>query len=55
MSRKVYIQATVRLVVEVDEGVEIGEVMDEVEITLNSDKADLLEAGVVDHEVTDSK
>jgi hypothetical protein len=55
--RKVYIEVKVKLVVNMDEGVEVGEVVDEVFPRLEGgdDKFDITYIEVLDYEVTDSK
>ena len=57
MSRKVYVELKVRLIVNVDEGTEIGEIVDELEydFTDTTGKADVEDSTISDYEVTDSK
>ena len=55
--RKVYVEVKVKLVLEMEEGVEVGEVIDEMDydFTSNTTNADIVDTEILDHEVTDSK
>ena len=55
--RKVYVNLTVRLILNVDDGVEISDVIDELDYDFsdNTGSADIVDTEIVDHEVTDSK
>ena len=55
--RKVYIEVKVKLVVNMDEGVEVGDVVDELQYDFSdtTGKADVLDTEIMDYEVTDSK
>ena len=57
MSRKVYVELKVRLIVNVDEGVEIGDVIDELEYNFSdtTGSAEVEDMTISDYEVTDSK
>ena len=57
MSRKVYVDLKVKLLLNVDEGVEIQEVLSDMEYSFisNSDNADVVDSEIEDWEVTDSK
>ncbi len=57
MSRKVYVNVTVRLIVDADEGVAISDVVSELDYDFRStmDGADVLDMEIRDHEVVDSK
>lgn len=59
MDRKVYIEVSIPIIVRVDEGVEISEVMDrmrfEGKLSKRFTKADLEDVGLFKWEVTDSK
>jgi len=55
--RKVYIEVQFRIIVEADEGVEICDVMDDLDYTLYSltDGASVIDTQMRDYEITDSK
>ena len=55
--RKVYVTVTTRLIIRADEGVDIDEVIQEMEydFTSQTDGADIEDTEIRDHEVTDSK
>ena len=55
--RKVYVEAKVKLIVRVDEGTEVSEVMDEMDYGFmdTTGKATVEDTEIVDYEVTDSK
>lgn len=57
MSRKVTVEVKYRLNLVVNEGVEVKEVMDELESTFvdQADKADVVGDEMIDYEVTDSR
>jgi hypothetical protein len=57
MARKVYVEVKVKLVLNMNEGIEVSEVLDEMDydFTSNHDGADILDMEILDHEVTDSK
>lgn len=57
MARKVYLEATVRLIVNMDDGVEVSEVVNEMGSTFVSqtDGADIEDAEILGFKVTDSK
>lgn len=57
MSRKVYVNVTTRLVINADEGVDISEVIQEMECDFvsNSKGANVENIEIVGHEITDSK
>jgi len=53
--RKVFIEAKVRLTLNVDEGVEIGEILSTIEATTGDDRAEVENFSIIESEVTDSK
>ena len=53
--RKVFVEVKVRLVIRADEGVEISEVLSELQVTTTHDGADIEDSEVLAFEVTDSK
>ena len=57
MSRKVYVNVTVRLVIRADEGVDISNVIDEADYSFKSNNpgADIEDTEIVNTEITDSK
>ena len=57
MSRKVYVTVQVKLIIEMEEGIEVAEVLDEMNYSFISQTggADIVDTVIVDHEVTDSK
>lgn len=58
MSRKVYIKAEIRLIVEIEEGQSIYDLMQEMdyEFTPSEDsQATILDTEILDYEITDSK
>ena len=57
MSRKVYVKVEVKLIVEVDEGTEVAEVIDEMDYNFNdtTGKATVLDTEIEDYDITDSK
>ncbi len=57
-TRKVDIEVKVRLVLNVDEGAEIGEIMDEMDYNFVPDvdsPADIVDTEILDYEIKDSK
>ena len=56
-SRKVYIELKVRVIATIDEGTEVGEVVDELDygFTDSTGKATIEDTEILDYEVTDSK
>jgi len=57
MSRKVYVNVTTRLIINADDGVDIDEVIQEMDYHFDSqvDGADIEDTEIVEHEITDSK
>lgn len=57
MSRKVYVELAVRLILDVDEGVEVSHVIDELDYSFNdtTDSARVEDTSIQDFEITDSK
>lgn len=57
MSRKVTVEVKVKLTINMDEGVDVSEVINELDynFTSNTDAADIEDTEIIDHEVTDSK
>ena len=60
MSRKVYVNVTVRLIIDMDDdedAPEVQEVISEMDYSFTSghDAADIVDTEIVNHEVTDSK
>lgn len=57
MSRKVYVEVKTRLIIEADEGVNISEVISEMDYDFlsNTSGASIIDTEIRDHEVTDSK
>jgi len=57
MDRKVYVNVTVRLIIRADEGVEINDVLENMEYNFISqtEGADIEDTEVQDWEITDSK
>lgn len=57
MSRKVFVEVKVKLVINADEGVDIGEVINEADYNFTSQTtgADIEDTEILDHEITDSK
>ena len=57
MSRKVTVEVKFQLQLVVDEGVEVKEIMDELDCSFvdNTDKASVVGDEMLDYEVTDSK
>ena len=57
MSRKVFVEVKVRLVINADEGVDIGNVINEADynFTSQTEGAEIEDTEILDHEITDSK
>ena len=57
MSRKVYVTVTTRLIIRADEGVDIDEVIQEMDydFTSQTEGADIEDTEITDYEITDSK
>ena len=57
MSRKVTIELKVKLIAEIDEGVEVSEIVDELDYSFSDQtgNATILDTEILDSEVTDSK
>ena len=55
--RKVTVQLEMRIMMSVDEGVEISDIIDELDYQVNdtTSSADILDAEITDYEVVDSK
>jgi len=55
--RKVFVEVKVKLVIDADEGVEISEVIDEMDYSFvdTTGKANIVDTEILDHEVKDSK
>ena len=55
--RKVYVNLQVRMILNMNEGVEVGEVIDEMDYNFKSQTtgADIIDTEIEGHEVTDSK
>lgn len=55
--RKVYINVTTRLIVRMDEGTEVSDVLENMDYNFisNTDSADIEDTEILDWEVTDSK
>lgn len=57
MSRKVYVNVTTRLILDMDEGIPVDEVISEMDydFTSQTDGVEILDTEIRDHEVIDSK
>lgn len=57
MSRKVYVTITARIIINMNEGVEVSEVIDDMNYSFDSNTvgADIFEEEIIDFEITDSK
>ena len=53
--RKVYVYANVKFVLQVDEGEEISDIMDEVYLASDSSTVDITSLQILNYEITDSK
>jgi len=57
MSRKVYVDIKIRAIINMEEGVEVDEVLNEMDYSMTSQTtgADIVDTEIMAHEVTDSK
>lgn len=57
MARKVTVEVKVKLTINMDDGVEVSEVINEMEYDFTStiDGADIEDTEIIDHDVTDSR
>lgn len=57
MSRKVYVEVKVKLIINMNEGIEVDEVINEMDYNFNSNTlgADMYDYSIEDYEVVDSK
>ena len=57
MTRKVYVQVTVRLIIDMEEGVEVGDVIQEMDYNFTStiDNTKVVDSEITEHEVVDVK
>jgi hypothetical protein len=57
MARKVYVEVKVQLIIDMDEGVEVSEVINEMVHNFDSEteNADIVDSEILGYEVTDSK
>ena len=57
MSRKVYVDVKVRLIINMEEGISVDGIINDMDYTFNSNKgnAEIVDSEIVDFEVTDSK
>jgi len=57
MSRKVYVEVTSRLIIHMDEGIEVSEVLENMDynFTYVEDRAEIVDTEIRDWEITDSK
>lgn len=55
--RKVYVEVKVKLIINMDDDVEVGDVIQEMDynFTDQTDKADIVDTEIMDYEVQDSK
>ena len=55
--RKVYVTAKIHLIFQIDDGIKIGDVIDELgyNFVSRTDGADIVETEIQDYDVTDSK
>jgi hypothetical protein len=55
--RKVYVEVKVKLILNMDDGIEVSDVIDEMDYNFTSTTtgADVYDSTIEDHEVTDSK
>jgi hypothetical protein len=53
--RKVYVEVKVKLIINCDEGLEISQIIDEMDYSFTTGKAEIEDTEILDHEVTDSK
>ena len=57
MSRKVYVEVKTRIIMDMEEGIEVGDVISEMdyEFTSQTENVDFVDTEIRDYEVTDSK
>jgi hypothetical protein len=57
MARKVYVTVKTRLIIEVEEGVSIDDIIQEMdyEFISNTENADITDTEIIEYEITDSK
>lgn len=57
MSRKVYVNVTTRLIINMDEGIKVSDVVSEMDYNFSSqtEGAEIVDTEIRDHEVKDSK
>ncbi len=55
--RKVYVEAKIKIIIDIDEGIEISEVMNELDwgFVSMTDNADVADVEMIDYEIVDSK
>ncbi|MDP8218654.1 MAG: hypothetical protein P9M03_08010 [Candidatus Theseobacter exili] len=55
--RKIYVEAKVKIVINADEGIEVSEIISEMDydFTSQTDRADIVDTEILDYEITDSK
>ena len=55
--RKVYVNLTVRLIIQAEEGIEISDIIDEMDYSFKADTegAEIVDTEIQEHEITDSK
>jgi hypothetical protein len=53
--RKVFVELKVKLVIEVEEGVEISEVIGDMDFTSSTDNSEIVDSKIIEHEIIDSK
>lgn len=55
--RKIYVNVTTRLIIQADDGVNVDDVLSEMDydFTSQTDGAEIIDTEIRDHEVTDSK
>ena len=55
--RRVYVEATVRIIIDMNEGIDVKEVLDEMDYNFISkhDGADIVDTELINYEVEDSK
>jgi len=57
MARKVYVTVKTRLIIEIEEGISIDNVIEEMdyEFISNTENADITDSEIIEHEITNSK
>jgi hypothetical protein len=57
MTRKVYVNVTARLILSLEEGVQVQEVLDQMDYNFSSttDNADIIDTEITNYEIADSK